>query len=388
MTQASARIRPGFWLLASLFAVGPMALPGTAATFAVPCNAGITLAQVLKVAPEGSLIRLSGHCNERVTITTDGLTLEGGGIATIDGSGIGFAGRELNAVVTVAGANNVTLRGLTIQNGPGEGVLLAHGASATLESLKVKQNSGAGIFISENSTARIKNVTASQNRLGMDMINQSEATVFGNLSLTSNQGAGMNINGESSMELRGGHLDISDNATFGAIIGRSHLVIYGFEVSQGSSITADRNGLFGLVIGNGLLTVFGSSFPGSAANKISASNNGVGGIFMPGNGGMESPFGTAEIDLQGNVFGMLLEKNSTADINGGLNVANNAMGIVADAAGALYFASTESNPSNIKGNGTDVDLKFGTRATFEGQDFVGTVVCDDTVLTRGDASCP
>jgi hypothetical protein len=58
-----------------------------------------------------------------------------------------------------------------------------------------------------------------------------------------------------------------------------------------------------------------------------------------------------------------------------------------DGAGVLLFISIPPNPSAITGNGVDVDLRFGARATFEGVD-VGTITCDSTVLSRGTTVCP
>ncbi len=53
----------------------------------------------------------------------------------------------------------------------------------------------------------------------------------------------------------------------------------------------------------------------------------------------------------------------------------------------LWFISIPPNPSAITGNGVDVDLRFGARATFDGVD-VGTITCDSTVLSRGTTVCP
>jgi hypothetical protein len=53
----------------------------------------------------------------------------------------------------------------------------------------------------------------------------------------------------------------------------------------------------------------------------------------------------------------------------------------------LTLASTPTNPSVVEDNGTDVDLKFGTRATIDGVT-VGSITCDATVLSRGTTVCP
>ena len=70
-----------------------------------------------------------------------------------------------------------------------------------------------------------------------------------------------------------------------------------------------------------------------------------------------------------------------------LTIQSNATGILADAADTLSFVTDPPNGSAITGNGTDVDLKFGTRATLQGIT-IGTIVCDKTVLSRGSTVCP
>jgi hypothetical protein len=60
---------------------------------------------------------------------------------------------------------------------------------------------------------------------------------------------------------------------------------------------------------------------------------------------------------------------------------------LADGAGTLTMVSDPSKPSSIDNNGTDVDLKFGTRATVEGVT-IGTITCDATVLSRPATVCP
>jgi hypothetical protein len=61
--------------------------------------------------------------------------------------------------------------------------------------------------------------------------------------------------------------------------------------------------------------------------------------------------------------------------------------VSADGAGTLALASIPTNPSVVENNGTDVDLTFGTRATFDGVT-IGTITCDATVLSRGTTVCP
>ena len=72
---------------------------------------------------------------------------------------------------------------------------------------------------------------------------------------------------------------------------------------------------------------------------------------------------------------------------GQLTVTNNGVGPAGNGAGTLTILSVPATPSSISGNGLDVDLKFGTRATFEGVT-IGSITCDTTVLSRGTTVCP
>ena len=54
----------------------------------------------------------------------------------------------------------------------------------------------------------------------------------------------------------------------------------------------------------------------------------------------------------------------------------------------MTIVSVPPNPATVDENGVrDVDLSFGTRATFSGVQ-TSSVLCDDTVLVEGSVSCP
>ena len=117
----------------------------------VNCDNGQTLTEALRKAKPGDTLQVTGTCQERVTITTDQLTLDGGGSAVLDGGGGGPT--EFEGVVTIDGAHGVTLMGFTIQNGPGEGILGQRGAAFTVLDTTVQGNAGTGIAIGGGSTA-------------------------------------------------------------------------------------------------------------------------------------------------------------------------------------------------------------------------------------------
>jgi hypothetical protein len=88
---------------------------------------------------------------------------------------------------------------------------------------------------------------------------------------------------------------------------------------------------------------------------------------------------------------VVLSEGASALLVGGLTVEQNQTGLLADGAGTLTLVSIPPNPSSIQNNGgnggTDVDLRFGTRATLVNV-AIGTIVCDGTVLSRGTKLCP
>jgi nitrous oxidase accessory protein NosD len=53
----------------------------------VECDKGQTLTDALKKAKPNDTLQVTGTCQERVTITTDRLTLDGGGRAVLGGGG-------------------------------------------------------------------------------------------------------------------------------------------------------------------------------------------------------------------------------------------------------------------------------------------------------------
>jgi hypothetical protein len=161
-----------------------------------------------------------------------------------------------------------------------------------------------------------------------------------------------------------------------------------FTAAQGSTLTANGNGNLGIIIftPQSQLTIL-SSDVGSGANIITAANSGADGILVSA-GFIASPFGTGKFVLEHNTTGLNLIEGAGAVVTGGLSVRNNGTGVLTDGTGTLTLVSVPSNPSSIQNNnGTDVDLKFGTRATFDGVT-IGTITCDATVLSRGTTVCP
>ena len=221
------------------------------------------LATVLSNANPGDRIRIVGTCAERVTIAIDDLLLTGGPQGALDGGGGGPA--EFAAVITVDGARRVTLEGLTVRNGPGEGILVRGGGAVTLQNVIAENNGFTGVAVGDNSVVTLRDVVLRGNAVGLDVITGSAAVVQGLVSASGN-GSGVDVNGQSIVEIRGGELAAVDNFGPGIVASSSQIAIFGFTESQvpGSRITVTGNGAFGIGLPNSSLEILGGSFEAAA----------------------------------------------------------------------------------------------------------------------------
>ena len=343
----------------------------------VNCDRGENIAEVLAKAEPGDTIRVTGTCVERVSIKTDRITLDGQGAATLDGGGGPIV--EFDGVVTIDGASGVAIQGFTVQNGPGEGILGTHGAAFSVRNTTVQDNGSTGVVVAEGSTAELTDCSILRNDAGIDVFTQSSAVLKGAIRTNDNLLNGATVNGTSIIEIRGAQVEASRNGGEGLAAGsNSQLAVFGFAGSQGSTFTIDANGGGGILLGDSILNVFSES-------TIAITNSPLG--ILCGAGKIISPFGVGTFVIENNGVGLDFGLDGTALLVGGLTVRNNGTGVRGDGAGVLTFISIPSNPSAITGNGVDVDLRFGARATIEGVE-VGTITCDSTVLSRGTTVCP
>jgi hypothetical protein len=344
----------------------------------VDCSKGETIAHALTKADLGDTIRVVGVCRERVTITTDRLTLDGQGSAILDGGG--GTPSELSGVVTIDGARGVTVTGFTIQNGPGDGILGLHAATFALKNTTVQDNAFVGIDVTDHSTVELTDCAMQRNLQGLDVFNASLVILRGSVIISDNRSFGSDLGGRSTMEIRGAKVQVLRNGGFGLAAANGHVVVYNLAASQRSSIIASNNVGAGIGIGTSTFEIFGTT-------EITAENNRFG-LFCPNGGRLTDPFGRGTFVFRNNGIGMLFTAGCSALVNPArLTVQHNGTGILADAADTLSFVRDPPNGSAITGNGTDVDLKFGTRATLQGIT-IGTIVCDKTVLSRGSTVCP
>jgi Right handed beta helix region len=321
----------------------------------VNCDRGQNIAEVLARAEPGDTIRVTGTCVERVSIKTDRITLDGQGAATLDGGGGPIA--EFDGVVTIDGASGVTIQGFTVQNGPGEGILGMHGAAFSVRNSTVQDNGSTGVVVADGSTAELTDCSLLRNGgAGIDVFTQSSAVFKGAIRTNENLASGGIINGTSILEIRGAQVEASRNGGFGLIAGsNSQLAVFSHAASQGSTFTIDANGGGGIVLADSILNVFRTE------STITITNSPLGILVAAGK--IISPDGVGTLVIENNGVGLNFALDGTALLVGGLTVRNNGTGVLGDGAGVLTFISIPSNPSAITGNGVDVDLRFGARAT-------------------------
>lgn len=128
---------------------------GGGTTHTVDCNAGETIQSKVDAAQPGDTILITGTCNEAVVVNKDGVTLDGGGSAVIDGAGID------RWAIDVTGRQKVTIKGLTVQNGHANGIAITESSGVWMQDVTVRNtrrhkdhdSDGSGIFVGLASSA-------------------------------------------------------------------------------------------------------------------------------------------------------------------------------------------------------------------------------------------
>ena len=137
----------------------------------VDCDAGETIANAVSQAHPGSTIVISGTCEEAVVVTQDGITLDGGGTAVIDGM------NDDTVVILVRGQQDVTIKGLTVQNGL-NGIKIVESGAARLEDVTVR-----------NSRAK----TGHDSAHGIIVAGSASAVLMGSIAANDNDGVGIGV---------------------------------------------------------------------------------------------------------------------------------------------------------------------------------------------------
>ncbi len=110
----------------------------------VNCSDGDSLARTVADSYRGTRIIVTGNCKENkpVAITRDGIIIDGKGSAVIDGKG------KNRPVLTIKGAQDVIINGLTVKNGR-QGIVAGLGSKVILKDVTVTENSRNGIVLSK-----------------------------------------------------------------------------------------------------------------------------------------------------------------------------------------------------------------------------------------------
>ena len=355
----------------------------------VDCDKESLPAAVAASTP-GDTLFVAGICREPITITLDRLTLDGGRMATFDGETPGGKpfppGGASNAMIVVEGARGVIIRGFTITDSPGGGIIGRGNSSFSVERVVIRRGL-FGLVVQDSSHAEIAYSEISSNTdAGIGVADTSSVLFRGSIDIKDNL-EGISAGGRCDIGVQSAQLNVSANRTNGISLSGCSLGIRNFGAQ--SSIIVNGNGADGLFLGGGQLVIgesFFFGFAGEIFHTIVAMNNKGSGINLPGFASIVN-LGGAKFDLRNNTTGLNLGSDSSILMIGGLRAEFNATGILADGAGTLTLASTPRNPSVIRNNITDVDLRFGTRATVNGAG-IGRVTCDGTSLIRGSLKCP
>jgi hypothetical protein len=258
------RVWCGFMALFATITFGHLA---SGSTFTVNCNARQTIKNALKKAKDGDTIIARGTCRETVSITRRGLTLSGVAGAIIDGSG------STEAVITVDGAQGVTIKDVTVQNG--RIGILVRGSSGFIERVTAQLNTLANIQIIAGSCVQLTDCTVLDGGGdGIQVAGTSSVGLVGITTAKNNEASGIQVTLSSSLiGYPGGSLVTSENHAKGIIIGDSSSAIF-----DGIAITASYNGEWGVQVDrNSSLLVKGTG-------SILSRNNATDGIGLFGGG--------------------------------------------------------------------------------------------------------
>jgi hypothetical protein len=332
----------------------------------VDCGAQQTITQALQEAEAGDTIQVTGTCNETLTISTDRLTLDGQGTATIDGGGQGV-------IINIVGARGITITGFTIQNGS-DGIAGRRGATFTVSNTVVQNTTDDGIEALENSTAQITDCTVTTaGDDGIFALRNSVIILTGVIESNNNADNGIHVSTTATGFFNGATITTTGNGGLGVrVTGTSALNV------TNSMITVQNNSGGVGILENSNLSSTNSTFlikdNTNIGMEVSGSSNAI----------LNASLSASEISDNGS-NGLLVTQNAYLS-TGNITVQDNAdIGVFIDDG-----SSAAISDSTISGNtGADVALRFGARASLNQNTIAALPIsCDGTVLSRGDTLCP
>ncbi len=330
-------------------------------------------------------------------------------------------GQNANAIIT----------NCTAQNNGDEGFLAAINSSVVFlgGTLKSISNGGVGIQASESSSMFIFGASVEATGNIQDGLGVFSSSLFvsdtSTLTLGDNGGRGLTIAGNSEANLRGA-LTIAGNGSEGLLIfGSSNATLDGFILIEGNG-SNDPLGIGGLHVNRvsnarliGTLEIRGNDDFGLSIVENSHTFMESGtliiedsvshGILVFEGSHLELRPLFADVDVQirrNGTDGIRLEHKSSARLSDGIVISDNArdgircrrdssviangIGITGNNAGGINADDCllDIEDSNIEGVSGGITASFGSRLSLFGNSISGGIVCDNTVISRGDNICP
>ena len=268
-----------------------LCFPADAATLAVDCDAGNTIASVYATVKPGDTVLVNGTCKEQVSVPPEvtRVTFDGQKKTTIVHPG----GQQASPHAFYNRGKEITIKGFTVTGGQ-DGIHLSGPASAVIDGNLVTKNSGRGIHIDKGSIARILNTTVEQSGgIGIDITGASYAYIgvfiprvptLGPNTVRNNGGPGINIERTSGAWIVGNA--ISGNKESGIAVHRN---------AQADVIanTINGNGGDGITVSYNSGVNFDSEPRKDGPNKTTTGqSNGGAGIKCTIGGYVDGPLGT------------------------------------------------------------------------------------------------
>ncbi len=307
---------------------------------------------------------------ERVSITHDGVTIDGGAVAVLDA-----ADDPEGPVVHVVGARDVTVRGITVQNGQ-HGILVEKLSTITLDGVVARENSAHGVEVIQSHAIATGLRSHGNGRVGL-IVNRSSEVRLIDSTLEANGISGLVLFSSAIGRLEGSNV-VRDNAAQGVTLGLSGMIF-----TIGAELTIEDNGAEGLSLLQGgaaqflggTITVRGNDGDGIALDLGSTLVLGIAEFGVPGEGLVEENGGHG-ISVAG-ASQLVIDATMPATVR-----SNTGSGLHVDASDVRLAGSViEEN------GGTELELVFGARATIEDM-MLDEIVCGEAVLVRGSVSCP
>ncbi len=267
----------------------------------------------------------AGTYTETLTIEKDGIKIKGAGSnsTTLDGGGVD------QAVILVKEVKNITIEGLTVQNGS-DGICALDGASVTVQNSIFKNNSDDGFDIQNNCNARLSGCSSTSNTdHGIAAYHGCSLILEGTTSSNSNGDCGIMIYSGSNAFFSSGTVTANSNVNRGIFISSSSsLSLFDCNIN----VESNQN--------DGISVVSSSSFWQSGTGILVSKSNARRGIALADTSSMLLQSGS-DTKLQNNrIAGLQVAENSSAELYGILLAdANGNEGILVNISSTLGLGS-------------------------------------------------